>query len=156
MTAPSLKFYLWENLPFFSFYLAKLLSNFFKYLSSNFSLFYLNKIFTIYFPSNLLLLNTSASGFNVFSFSFSFLVYTLLIFSFLISFLNSSTKFIVFLKFSNLFQVSSSAIYFFYLTKYFGFPLTFLLFNIFLISYFFSLFISTREDRIFFCLSICF
>ena len=57
----------------FSFYLAQLLSKFFKYLSSNFPLSYLNKTFAVYFPSNLLLLNISASKFNVLFFPFSFL-----------------------------------------------------------------------------------
>ena len=61
----------------------------------------------------------------------------------------SSTKSIAFSKFSNFSQVSSSAIYLFYLTKYFGFSLKYFLFNIFSTSYSFSLSISTEGDRIF-------
>ena len=67
------------------------------------------------------LLNISASVFNTFYFLFSFLICTLLISSFLICFLNSSIKSIVFSKFSNPSHISSFAVYSFYLTKYFGF-----------------------------------
>ena len=127
----------------FSFHLTQLLSKFFKYLSSNFPLSYLNKTFAVYFLSNLLLLNISASRFNVFFFPLSFLNYTLFISSSLIFFLKFFTKSIIFSKFSNPSQVSSSTIYYFYLTKYFNFSLTSLLFNIFSsTSYFFSPFIN--------------
>ena len=139
----------------FSFHLIQLFFNFFKYLFLNFISFYLNKIFTIYFFSSSLLLKTPVSGFNAFFFLFSFLICILLIFSSLISFSNSSTKSITFPKFSNLSQVSFSTIYLFYITKYFGFPLTSLLFNIFSTSYSFFLFISIRGGEIFY-LFTCF
>ena len=140
-----------EKLVFLSLFI---LSNFFKYLSSNFLLFHPNKIFIIYFPSNLLLLNTSVSEFN--TLFFSFLIHILFIFFSLIFFSNSFTKSIIFSKFSNFFQVSSFAIYPFYLTKYFSFSLTSLLFNIFLTLYSFSPSISTGESEIFFCIFTCF
>ena len=135
------------------FHLIQLLSNFFKYSSSNFLLSHLNKIFTVYFTDNSLLLNTSTSGFNYLSFPISFLICTLFISSSLIFFLNSSTKSIAFLKFSNLSHVSFSTVYLFHLTKYSSFPFTSLLFNIFSTSYSFSLFIFTREGGIFFYFS---
>ena len=81
--------------------------NFFKYLSSNFLLFYPNNIFTVYFPSNLLFLNTFASEFN----SFYFVHYTLLISSSLISFSNSFTNVLISLLF-NIF----STLHFFFLS----------------------------------------
>ena len=88
---------------FFPFYLAQFFSNFFKYLSLNFLLSHLNKILTIYFPSNSLLLNSSAFGFNSTSttFCFSFLFSIHHTSSSLISFSNSSIKFIAFFKFPN-------------------------------------------------------
>ena len=115
--------------------------------------FYPNKIFAVYFSNNSLLLNISASIFNAFFFSFYFLICTFLILSSLISLSNSSTNSITLPKFSNPSQVSSSAIYSFYLTKYFSFSLTSCLFNIFSILYSFSLYISTRGGGIFFYLS---
>ena len=140
----------------FSFYLIQLFFNFFKYSSLNFLLSYPNKIFAIYFSSDSLFLNISAFRFDFFFFFFSFLICTLFISSSLISFSNSSTKPIAFSKFSNLSYVSSSTIYFFYLTKYFGFLFISLLFNIFSTLYSFSPFISTGGDRIFFYPSTCF
>ena len=127
--------------PSFPFYLTQLLSNFFKYSFSNFLLSYLNRILVVYFPSNSLLLNSSASEFNSISislsFPFSFLFFTHFISSSLISLSKFFTKSIPFSKFYNFSQVSFSVIYFFYLTKYFGFPLTSCLFNIFSTLYFF-------------------
>jgi len=67
-------------------------------------------------------LTTFASGFNALSFPFSFFLSIQLISFSLIFFLKFSTKFIIFSKFSNPSQISSSAIYPFHLTKYFGFP----------------------------------
>ena len=98
---------------------------------------YPNNIFAVYFSSNLLFLNIFASRFN----SFCFLICTLLISFSQISFSNSSTNSITFPKFSNPSQVSSSAIYPFHLTKYFGFPLTSLLFNIFYFILLFSVYL---------------
>ena len=94
------------------FHLAQFLSNFFKYSSSNLLLFYPNKILAIYFSSNLLVLNSFTSGFNFTSITLCFLfLFSICYTSFsLISFSNSSTKFITFFKFSNSFQVSSFAI----------------------------------------------
>ena len=90
-------------------------------------LFHLNNIFVVYFSDSLLLLKTSTSVFK----DFCFLYCTLLISFFLVSFSNFSTNPIIFLKISGPSQVSSLAVYPFYLTKYFSFPLTSLLFNIF-------------------------
>ena len=133
----------------FPFYLAQFFSNFFKYLFSNLLSFHPNKILAVYFPSNSLFLNSSAFGFNsIFVvFCFSFFFSTCYISSSLISFSNSSTKSIAFFKFSNPSQVSSSAIYSFHLTKYFGFPLLSRLSKIFSIS--------TRGGGIFFYPSTC-
>ena len=102
-------------LPFpisFLFYLTQFLFNFFKYSSSNLLLSHPNTILTIYFPSNSLLLNSSASRFNSPSITFcsSFLFFICHISSFLIYFSNFFTKSIIFFKFSNLSQVSSSAV----------------------------------------------
>ena len=110
-----------------------ILSNFFKYSFSNFLLSYSNNIFAVYFSSNSLLLDISAFRFK----SFCFLYCTLLISPSLISFLNFFTNSIIFPKFSSLFQLSFSIIY---LTKYFGFSLIYLLFNIFSTLYYFSLY----------------
>ena len=130
-----------ETCPPLLFHLVQFLFNFFKYSFLNFPLFYPSKIFTIYFPSNSLLINTSASRFNSLSFSFSFLFSTHLISFFLISCSNFSTNFIAFPKFSNSSYIFSSAVYPFHLTKYFSFPLTSHLLNIFSISYSFSLYL---------------
>ena len=111
------------------FYLCQFLSNFFKYLSSNFLLSHLNKIFAIYFLGNSLLLNSSASGFNfIFHLSSipSYLLTSVLNFS-----LNSSTNFLVFSKSFSFSYILFSTINPFHCTKYLFTPLIFLLFNIF-------------------------
>ena len=74
--------------------------------------------------------------------------------SFLYSLSNSSTSFFVFFRFSLLSQVSSSAVYLFYCTKNFFFPLTILLFSIFSTSNFSSPLIITSFGRVFLCSSI--
>ena len=94
-----LRFLLQRNLllPSLSLFLS-ILPNFFlifyKYSSSNLLLFHLNKILAIYFPSNSLLLNSFASGFNSTSISlcFPFLFFICHSSSSPISFSNSSTK----------------------------------------------------------------
>jgi len=100
------------------FYFCQFLSNFFKYLSSNLLLFHPNKILTIYFSSNLLLLNFPIFGFNFTFHTFSSpsccLNFTLTLSSNLSSFTNSFT----FSKFSSFSYISFSVINLFQHTKY--------------------------------------
>ena len=56
----------------FPFHLVQFLSNFFKYSFSNFLLSHPNKILAVNFPGDLLLLSSSASGFNSISTAFCF------------------------------------------------------------------------------------
>ena len=123
----------------FSFHLTQLLSNFFKYSSSNFLSSYPNKIFAIYFPGNSLLLNYSVFGFNFTLYLFS--IPSCLLTSVFLLPSNLSTNSLVFSKFSSFSHVSFSAVNPFYLTKYFITFLTFYLIKIF--SIFHSLTSST-------------
>ena len=119
----SSSFFIYSFFPSFLlfFHLFQLLSNFFKYSSSNFLLSHPYNNFAIYFPGNSPLLNSSASRFNFISFPFFILI--LHISSSNLSFSNSSTFSIAFFKFSNPSYVFSSTVYPFHFTKYFVFPL---------------------------------
>ena len=114
------------------FYLAQIFSNFFKYSSSNFLSFYSNKIFTVYFSSNSLHLNSF-----IFWFNFTFHIFSIsscyLTFAFILP-INLFTNF-VFSKSFSFSYTSFSTINLFYLTKYFIIPLTFHLFKIFFTSH---------------------
>ena len=104
-----------------SFHFFQFLSNFFKYLSSNFLLSHLYNIFAIYFPSSSLFLKSLSSAISNFS---CFLTSVSILLS------NPLTNFFVFSKFFSFSQLSCSAINLFYCIKYFTTPLTFLSFRI--------------------------
>ena len=124
------------------FHLFQFLSNLSKYLFSNFLLFYLYNIFTIYFPGNPPLLKFFSSTIPNFS---------CILTSVFILPLNSATTFFMFSKSSSFSQLLCSAVNSFHCTRYFTTPLTFLLFNI--ISTFYSLTLSTSTGftSSFFC-----
>ena len=105
-----------------SFYLFQFLSNFFKYLFSNFPSFHPYNIFAIYFPGSSALLK---SFFSTKSNFFYFLTSIFILPS------NSTTNSFVFSKFFSFSQVSYFVVNPFYLTKYLSTPLIFLLFRIF-------------------------
>ena len=88
-------------------------------------------IFTIYFPNNSPLLKSLSSAIS----NFSCFLTSVLNFS-----LNSATTSFTFYKFFSLSYILCFTINFFYHTKYFTTPLIFLLFNIFSISHFLTLF----------------
>ena len=100
-------------------------SNFFKYSFSNFLLFYLYNIFTIYFLSNFSFLKSLSFVLSNFSCLLTFIL------SF---FLNFAIVFFIFSKSFFFSYISLSIVNFFQYTKYFIVPLIFLLFNIFLLS----------------------
>ena len=102
------------------FHFYQFLSNFFKYLSSNFPLSHLNKIFPVYFPGNSLLLNFSIFGFN-FIFHLSSIPFCLLTSAPTLS-SNSSTSSLVFFFFFFFSHISFSTINLFQHTKYFSTP----------------------------------
>ena len=117
-----------------NFYFFQFLSNFLKYSFSNFLSFYPYNIFAIYFSSSLPLLKSC-------SFTKSNLSCHL---TFTLSFLsNFTTTFFALSKSYSLFYISFSTINSFQYTKYFTTSLTFLLFNIFSISYSLTLSTST-------------
>ena len=122
-----------------NFHFYQFLSNFFKYLSSNFLLSYSYNIFTIYFPSNSPLLKSFSSTISNFS---------CLLTSVLSLLLNSATAFFVFSKFSSFFYILFSAVNLF---KYFTTPLIFLLFRISFISYSSNPSTSTSFTSFIFC-----
>ena len=121
--------------------------NFFQY----FCLYFLSphpyNNFTIYFPSSSLL--------NIFLFFSAScrLVSSSFALPYLLS--NPFTSSLAFLRFSWLFQVSSSTVYPFYCTKYLSLSHTCLLFIIFSISYSFSSLIITGYGSSFLCPSTC-
>ena len=102
------------------FHLTQFFSNLFKYSFSNFLSSHLYNNFTVYLPSNSVLLKSFSSANSSLS---CFLTSTFLS--------NSSTNFFIFFRFSSLSQLSFSAVNPFYLTRYFTTPLSFFLFNIF-------------------------
>ena len=105
-----------------NFHFCQFLSNFLRYFSSNFPLFYPYNIFAIYFPSNFSLLKFFSSIIS----NFSCLLILALIFP-----SNSSTNSLTFPRFSFLSHISCFAVNPFQCTKYFSTLCTFLLFNIF-------------------------
>ena len=125
----------------FPFYLTQFLYNFFKYSFSNFLLSYSNKIFAIYFSSNLLLLNSLVFEFNLTFHIFSILSCLLTSASIFPS--NLFINFFAFSKFFSFFHILFSIINPFYFIKYFITPLTFCLFQIFSTSHSSILFTST-------------
>ena len=97
------------------FHLLQFLSNFFRYLASNFPSSHPYSNLAIYFLSNSLLLYSSLSYHLTSTFNLP---------------LNSSTNSFAFFKSSSFSHMSFSAINLFHHTKYFSTPLTFLLFSI--------------------------
>ena len=131
----------------FLFYCHQFSSSFLQYSCLYFFFPHPYSNFAIYFPSNSLLNMFFSSSISYCHISSSsFLSY---------SFLNSSTKSLVFLRFSLLSQVSSSAVRPFHCTRYFSFPLIHLLFIIFSTSYSSSPSIIMGCGFSFFCLSTC-
>ena len=108
------------------FYLFQFLSNFFKYSSLNFPLSHSYNIFAINFPSNSPLLKSFSSIQSIFS---------CLLTSVFILFLNSVTSSFMFSKSSSLSQLLYSIINSFHYTRYFIASLIFLLFSIFSTSH---------------------
>ena len=135
------------------FYLFQFLSNFFKYLFLNFLLSHPNNNFTVYFPSNSLLLNSSALGFNftlhLCSTPFYLLTSTLTLLS------NSFTNSFTFSKFFSFSYISCFAVNLFYLTRYLSTSLIFLLFKIFSPFHYSTPFTSIGLTFFFFCPSTC-
>ena len=131
---------------FFLFYLFQFLSNFLKYLSLNFPLFYPYNIYAINFSGNSPLLKSFSSTLSSFS-------YLLISTSILPS--KSSNTFFAFPNSFFFTQESCSAMNFFYQTKYLSTSLIFLLFNIFSISYSLTPSISIGFSFSFFCPSTC-
>ena len=131
---PSSRFLLLEELIGLSFFIilsplshfSQFLSNFFKYSFLNFLSSHLYNIFTINFPGNSPLLKFFSSAASNFS---------CLLTSAFILLSNSSTSSLAFSKSFFFSQLSCSTINLFHHTKYFITSLTFLLFNIFSISY---------------------
>ena len=111
----------------FLFYYHQFFSNFFQYSCLYFLSPHPYNNFTMYFPSSSLL--------NVFLFFSVSCHLASSSFALLYSLSNSSTSLLTFLRFSWLFQVSSSTVHPFYCTKYLSLPCTCLLFIIFSISY---------------------
>ena len=116
-----------------NFHLCQFLSNFFKYLSSNFLLSQPNNNLAIYFSGSLLLLNSSTLGF-IFTFHLSSILFCLLTSTPNLP-SNLSTNSFAFSKSFSLSYVSLSTVNSFHLTKYLFTPLIFLLFNILSISH---------------------
>ena len=136
------------------FYLCQLFSNFLKYSSSNFPSSQPYSNFTIYFPSNLLLLYSSALGF-LFILPLCSTFFCLLTSTLNLP-LNLSTNSLAFPKSSSLFHVLFSAVNPFYYTKYLSIPRIFLLFSIFSISHSLTPSTSIGFPAFFFCPSTCF
>ena len=105
-------------------------------------------------PNSFLAVNHSSSSplLNILSFFFCLLMSSI---SHQYSFLNSSTAYFAFSRFSIPFQVSDSAVNPFYCTRYLSFPLTCYLFNILSTSYSFSPSIITGVGCSFLCPSAC-
>ena len=108
------------------FYFYQFLSNFLRYSVSNFPSSHPYSSFTVYLPSNSILL---------YPFSFAFLSPTCYLTSALILSSKSSTNFFAFFRSSFFFHVLLSIINPFHYTKYFSTPLIFLLFSIFSTSH---------------------
>ena len=108
------------------FHFCQFLFNFFRYLSSNFLLFYPYNIFAIYFSNNFLLLKSLFSILSNYSCLLTS-VFTLLS--------NSAITSFIFSKSFSLFQLLCFTINSFYHTRYFTTSLIFLLFNIFFTSH---------------------
>ena len=128
------------------FHFCQFLSNFFRYLCSNFPLSHLYSIFTVHFSDNFFLLKSCSFTKS----NFSYLLTSVLI---LLS--NSTTISFVFSKFSFLFQMLYYIINLFHFTKYFTTPLIFLLFRIFSTSHSSIPSISTSFSFFFFWPSTC-
>ena len=128
------------------FHFCQFLSNFLKYSSSNFSLFYPYSIFAINFPGNFSFLKSFASAISSLS--------CLLTSAFILS-SNSSNTSLAFPRSFFLSQVSYSTVNPFYRTRYLSTPLIFLLFNIFSISHSSTPSISIGFPSSFFCPSTC-
>ena len=128
------------------FHFHQFLSNFLKYYSSNFPLFYLYSIFAINFPGNSPLLKSFSSVLSNFS---CFLTSTFILP------LNSSNTPAAFPKSFFLSQILCSTVNPFYHTKYLSTSLIFLLFNIFSISHSLTPSISIGFPSSFFCPSTC-
>ena len=122
---------------------------FFQFLSHLFSLFFLY-LFHPHLYNSFAINFLGSSWLNSFSSSSSSCCLSSLVSS-LYSLSNSFSNFFTFSRFSLPFQVSSSTVYSFHLTKNFFFPLTVLLFNIFSISNFSSPSMMTSFGNIFFC-----
>ena len=127
------------------FHYLQFLSNLVQYSSSYLLSDQPNSFLTVNHPG-------SSSLLNVLFFFFCFLTSSI---SYWYSFLNSSTAFFAFSKFSFPFQVSDLAINPFYYTKYLSFSLICYLFRILLIFHFFSLLITTGASCFFLCPSTC-
>ena len=130
----------------FLFHCCQFSSNFFQYSHSYFFSPHPYNNFAIYFPGNSLLNTFFSSSLSYHRVSSSsFLLY---------SFSNSSTKSLVFLRFSLLSQVSSFTVHSFHYTRYLSLPRTCLLFIIFFTFHFSSPLITTGCSISFFCPSI--
>ena len=103
------------------FHLCQFLSNFFRYSASNFPSSHPYSNFTIYFLSNIPLLNSLSPGISVFS---------CLLTSTLNPPSNLFTNYLAFSKSSFFSHESCSAVNLFHRTRYLSTPLIFLLFNI--------------------------
>ena len=127
----------------FLFHHCQFSSNFFQYSCSYFFSPHPYNNFAVYFPGNPLLYMFFSSSLSCRRVSSSSsLPYSLS---------NSSTNSLVFLRFSLLSQVSSSAVHPFYCTRYLSLPHTLLLFIIFSTSHSSSLSITTGCGISFFC-----
>ena len=106
------------------FHFCQFFFNFLKYFFSNFSLFHLYNIFTIYFSGNSSLLKSLLSAISNFSYC------PTSVFNILSNF---ATTFFTFSKSFSFSQILYSTVNPFHHTKYFTTPLTFLFFSIFLL-----------------------
>ena len=129
------------------FYFHQFLSNFFKYSFSNFLLFYLYNIFTIYFSSNFFLLMSLFLAI----FKFSYLLTSISSLP-----LNFAIIFSIFSRSSSVSHKLCSTINLFYCNKYFTFSCIFLLFKIFSTFYSLTPFTSTGFTSSIFYFSTCF
>ena len=128
------------------FYLCRFLSNFLRYSALNFSSSHLYSNFTIYFPSNIPLLNSFSPVASIFS---------CLLTSVLNPSSNSFTNSFAFSKSSSFSYESCSTVNPFHRTRYLSTPLIFLLFSILSTSHSSTPSTSISFFFSFFCPSTC-
>ena len=129
------------------FHLCQFLFNFLRYSASNFPLSHPYSNLAIYFPSNILFLNSSSPIVSIFS---------CLLTSALNSPLNLFTNSPAFFKSSSFSHKLCSTVNFFYCTRYLSTPLIFLLLNILSTSHSLTPSTSISFPSSFFCLPTCF